>query len=106
MRLESNRENGLVINSKLIVDSCKLKGNGKKRGGNEMSKYITDKYEGSISYTSVVNATEEKLLCRKHYVEIAVDYHVQEGDQGQINFFKSELKHIEKRLNLLQKEKR
>jgi hypothetical protein len=41
-------------------------------------------------------------LCRKHYVEIAVDYHMQEGDQGQINFFKSELKHIEKRLNLLQ----
>jgi len=69
-----------------------------------MSKYITDKYEGSISYTSVVKATEEKLLCRKHYVEIAVDYHMQEGDQGQINFFKSELKHIEKRLNLLQKE--
>jgi len=72
----------------------------------KMSKYITDKYEGSISYTSVLNATEEKLLCRKHYVEIAVDYHMQEGDQGQINFFKSELKHIEKRLNLLQNEKR
>ena len=71
-----------------------------------MSKYITDKYEGSISYTSVMNATEEKLLCRKHYVEIAVDYHLQEGDLGQINFFKSELKHIEKRLNLLQKEKK
>ena len=32
MRLESNRENGLVINSKLIVDSSKLKENGKKRG--------------------------------------------------------------------------
>lgn len=71
-----------------------------------MSKYITDKYEGSISYTSVLNATEENLLYRKHYVEIAVDYHMQEGDQGQINFFKSELKHIEKLLDKLQKKSR
>ena len=64
--------------------------------------YLNIPYENSSAYHSVMGAeTAEQLLYHRGYTEIAIEYHEQEGNAGQVEFFKSELALIDKRLTKL-----
>lgn len=65
-----------------------------------MSNYIDFEYDGSYAYNSVMGARREGLINRMRYTKMAIDYHVKEGNAGQVKFFTDELNLIQKRLNL------
>lgn len=62
--------------------------------------YIDFEYNGSYAYNSVMSCSKEQLRYRKRYTEMAIDYHIKEGNPGQVKFFSDELTLIEKRLKM------
>ncbi len=64
--------------------------------------YQTTPYQNSVAYNSVMAATtRDQLLNRKNYTNMAIEYHTQAGNADQVEFFKSDLELIEKRLAML-----
>ena len=57
-----------------------------------------DEYENSIAYNSVMAATKDQLITRKRYTEMAIDFHTEQNNKGQIKFYSDELELIKKRL--------
>ena len=58
-------------------------------------------YEGSEAYRCTMGATFRQLLIRKPYAKMAVEFHKKFNNIGQVEFFESELKLIDERLNTL-----
>jgi hypothetical protein len=65
-------------------------------------KYLSIPYKNSAAYKTVMSATTAaQLHNRKRYTLGAIEYHKNEGNTEQVEFFKSDLALIEKRLKSL-----
>ena len=63
--------------------------------------YIDFEYKESTAYNTVLGLSKEELLYRMSYTEGAINFHIKEGNQGQVKFFTDELNLIKKRLKHL-----
>lgn len=70
---------------------------------NDIGYDTSIKFKGDYAEINIITATQDQLKNLKRHYEMAVDYHIKENNQSQIEFFSEGLKLVNKRIKKLHK---